>query len=100
MFYDLNNNPLVSSQIDLAPGEQTLFYLRVDCVTGKHLRVEFQDMAQSLIEAQITGVDWTDLSGAGIALDTWNGTRQTFAVRITADDVDGFALDSVIWKTA
>jgi hypothetical protein len=68
------------------PSEQRIYSILVQCFTGTQLSGNV--VADFVVEARHgAGGGWTNIETTPIALDTWNGTTQTFQVRITAPSV-------------
>lgn len=87
--YDLNDNPIAAGQIAVTGFGYGAFSVRVDCRTGFVLRAGGGDM---LVEARRLDVgdgdvEWTNLITGAIDLGAWNGSRETFEVRISGTPV-------------
>lgn len=81
MIFDLNNNRIFSGGIALESEEAKILSVRLDCRTGYVLSAE----SPMTVEARLAGdTPWVDIKTSPISLTTWNGTRQTFEIRVTA----------------
>jgi hypothetical protein len=83
--YDLNDNPISSGQITCTGNDFTVLSVKADCRSGYVLRAEAADLN---VEARRAGAaDWTDLIADALPLDPWNGSRETFEVRVSGEIV-------------
>lgn len=86
MIYDLDNNPLSSFSMSIASGDDAVLQLQLDCLSG----YEFFSLSVSniAVEARKQGdVSWTNIETTPIDLSPYNGLREIFEVRLTADVV-------------
>lgn len=83
MIYDTSNNPLYSTSLTIKgdAGVATAS-VRVDCATGRRLTGSTVDLLTVEAKHSASAI-WTDIEAGAIDLGTWNGTRQTFQIRLT-----------------
>lgn len=83
MIYDLDNNPIFSAALSVPSADSIVLQIRIDCMTGYEFYAD--TVANLAAEGQKEGdVSWTNIETTPIDLSPWNGTRQTFNVRLTA----------------
>jgi hypothetical protein len=82
--YDLNDNPISSGQITCTGDDFTVLSIKADCRTNYVLRA----VGELTIEARHSDGDgWTDLIADSIDIGAWNGSRETFEVRVSGEIV-------------
>lgn len=85
IIFDLDGNPLPAGFISVPVSGSKQLQVMIDCVTG--LVLQMDAVPDITIEAkQEDQVTFTDLV-AGLALSTWNGSREIFDIKITAGAV-------------
>lgn len=86
MIYSTANNRLISANFALRSAAVELLTIKIDCLTGYSLSLVSGADADLTIEAKNSGVAaavYTNIGTTPIDLSVWNGTRQTFIVRLT-----------------
>lgn len=87
MPYDINNNPVTHISFSTIPEGVSYFVLLFDCETEKELHCD--EVVDLTVEAKHNlESEWIDLETDSIDLSEWNGTRQAFEFRITAEAVE------------
>lgn len=85
MIYTTDDNRLFSANFALVSGVVDFLTIKIDCVTGYSLSVAEGAGVDWIIEAkQSAAVAYTNIGTTPIDLGAWNGTRQTFIIRLTA----------------
>ncbi len=86
MIYDLDNNPLSSSFLDIKSNQLQEISVRIDCAAPEVLRCD--DIPELTVTGKhIDQTDWTDLETTGLDLSEWNGSRETFQIRLQAGEI-------------
>lgn len=94
--YDLNESPLANGSVSVFSGGQTALSLRADCRAGYFLRVK-TSAGGVTVEGRHSGdTVWTNLETGEIDLSEWNGTRQTFEIRLSGAEVSARALRTLV----
>lgn len=101
MIFDTINNRLISANFALVSAAVETLSIRIDCVTGYSLSLASGADADLIIEAkQSAALTYTNIELTPIDLGTWNGTRQTFIIRITAPTVTGISRKNLNFKVS
>lgn len=83
MIYDLNDNPISSYTMSVYSGAAPVLQLRADCKAGYSLSCD--TVADLAVEARKLGdTPWINIETTPIDLAAYDGTRQTFEIRLTA----------------
>lgn len=86
MIYDTSGDPLLSASLGLTSSESRTVEFKLDCKSGFELSCG--SVSGLVVEARRgTSGGWTDIETTPIDLGTWDGTVQTFQVRVTAPSV-------------
>ena len=100
--YDLDDNPLANGSLSVESAGSAVIKIKIDCRAGYILRVAAPS-AHLTIEGRFTknlpnqaGSDWTDLEQGAIDLSSWNGSRETFEIRLTGESVEARTLETVV----
>ncbi len=85
MIYSTADNRLFSANFALALGVPDFLTIKVDCLTGYSLSLAEGADADLTVEAkQESAAAYTSIGTTPIDLSEWNGTRQSFIIRLTA----------------
>lgn len=83
MIYDTEDNPISSYTMSVYSGAAPVLQVRADCRAGYELSCE--TVADLAVEARKLGdTDWINIETTPIDLAEYEGTRQTFEIRLTA----------------
>jgi hypothetical protein len=83
MIYDTDDNPISSYSMSVSSGAAPVLQIRADCKTGYSLSCE--TVADLAVEARKLGdTVWINIETTPISLAAYDGTRQTFEIRMTA----------------
>jgi hypothetical protein len=85
MIYDTDGNRILSTALDVRSGEDEIITLKIDCLTGWQLSGEA--VADVAVEARHQGDAYVNIETTPISLTPWNGTLQTFEIRLTAGTI-------------
>jgi len=86
MIYDLSDNPITSFRFALVSAGVATLSVKIDCKTDYRLTCDVT--ANITVEGRKSGdVSWVNLESSFIDLSPYNGTRQTFEIRLTGASV-------------
>ena len=85
MIYDTDDNRILTAAVDLRSGETKTVTIQLDCLTGYQLSGEA--VSDVTVEARHSGDSFVDIETTPISLTPWNGTRETFEVRLTVGTI-------------
>lgn len=88
--YDLNDNPISTGQISVSGFGFGAFSVKADCRTGYVLRAEGDSL--TITARRLGDTPWTNIITGSIDLSAWNGTRETFEVRVSGSMVSARTL--------
>lgn len=84
-FYDLSDNLLTAFAAQVLSASAITFTVRVDCRSGFFLTAE--TVSEVVVEARHNGMgSWTDIVASPFDLSAFDGTRQNFEIRLTAEE--------------
>lgn len=85
--YDLEDNPLANGSVSVESGATVELSVKIDCRTNYALRLK--NTSTLIVEGKHLGAPtWTNLGTSEIDLSDWNGSRETFNIRISGADVE------------
>lgn len=86
MITDLDNNPITVFNFAMASAGVLTMSVKIDCKTDYRLTCSVT--ANIVVEGRKSGdVSWTNLESSFIDLSAYDGTRQTFEIRLTGASV-------------
>ncbi len=88
MIYSTEDNRLFSSNFALEMGKVDFLTIKIDCESGYTFSLSEGADADLAVEAKQEGaMEYTNIGIMPIDLSQWDGTRQTFVVRLTTQEV-------------
>ena len=87
--YDTDGHVIYSSALSLFSGNEATVTVQIDCVTGYSLYGEA--VADIAVEARHgTSGGWTNIETTPLDLSAFDGSRETYQVRLTAATITAF----------
>ncbi len=99
MFYYVEGDSVHGTELTAVPQGFTTLQLKVDCVSGKKLKVIYLGILTVTVEGRFEPTDtWENLLTVGLDTTPFAQTVKQFEARIKVEGSVGFQVEELLWK--